>query len=86
VHYSMAPFEIVLSRPPPSISFETRPRNEDVSVGTAKQEFLERLKTLRLRAEDNLHKAQARYKRNYDRGIQTKNADLQKVDEAFVKV
>jgi transposase InsO family protein len=88
VHSSlgMAPFEIVLSRPPPSISLETRPRNEEVSVGTAKQEFLERLKTLRLRARENLHKAQARYKRNYDRGIQTKNADLTEGDEAFVKV
>jgi hypothetical protein len=71
VHSSlgMAPFEIVLSRPPPSIYLETRPRNEEVSIGTAKQEFLERLKTLRLRAEGNLHKAQARYKRNYDRGV-----------------
>jgi hypothetical protein len=88
VHSSLgiAPFEIVLFLPPPSISLETRPRNEEVSVGMAKQEFLERLKTLRLRAEGNLHKAQTRYNPNYDRGIQAKNADLTEGDEAFVKV
>jgi hypothetical protein len=65
---------------------ETRRLNGEFPVGTAKQEFLERLNTLRFRAEVNLHKAQARYKRNNDRGIRTKNADLQEGDEAFVKV
>jgi hypothetical protein len=82
VHSSlgMVSFKIEVSRPPPSISLETRPRNEEVSVGTAKQEFLERLRTLRLRAEENLYKAQACYKRNYNCGVQIKNADLKEGD------
>jgi hypothetical protein len=35
---------------------------------TEKREFLERVKTLRLRDNGNLHKAQVRSKRNYDLG------------------
>jgi hypothetical protein len=43
----MPPFEVVLSRPPVSVAIEARPRDEELPVSAAKQEFLERLKTLR---------------------------------------
>jgi hypothetical protein len=82
----MAPFELVLSRPPLSVAIESRHRDEELSVSAAKQEFLERLKTFRIRAQGNLHVAQTRYKQEYDRGIRTKNAHLQEGDEAYVKV
>jgi hypothetical protein len=43
---------------------------------------LERLKTLRLRAGENLHKAQVRYKKSYDREVVRKNTELSVGDEA----
>jgi hypothetical protein len=62
----MPPFELALSRPPTTISLQASPRPEEASPKTFKGEFLERLKSLRLRAGTNLHKAQACYKRNYE--------------------
>jgi hypothetical protein len=59
---------------------------EELTLTTAKQEFLERVKTLRLRASGNLHKAKARYKRNFNQHVKEKNIDLEKGDEAYVKV
>jgi hypothetical protein len=47
---------------------------------------LERLKTLRLRAGENLHKAQVRYKKSYERGVLRKNTDLSVGDEAYLRV
>jgi hypothetical protein len=44
------------------------------------------LKTLRLRAGENLHQAQTRYKRSYDRGVAQKNGKLQEGDEAYPRV
>jgi Chromo (CHRromatin Organisation MOdifier) domain len=82
----MPPFELALSRPPPTLSLQVSPRPEEFSPKTLKREFLERLKTLRLRAGVNLHKAQARYKRNYDRGVYPKNTGLTEGDEAYVRV
>jgi hypothetical protein len=53
---------------------------------TEKRDFLERVKTFRLRANGNLHKTQVRYKRNYDRGAQPKNANLREGDQAYLRV
>ena len=88
VHSSlgMPPFELALSRPPPSLSLQCLPRTEEATPMTEKRDFLERIKTLRLRANGNLHKAQARYKRNYDRGVQPKNANLREGDQAYLRV
>jgi hypothetical protein len=87
VHSSlgMPPFEIALSRPPPSLSLKALPRTEEVTPITEKMYLLERAKTLRLRANGNLHKAQVRYKRNYDRGVQPKNAKLRDGDQAYLR-
>jgi hypothetical protein len=82
----MPPLELALSRPPPSLSLQAFPRTGEVTPMTEKRDFLERLKTLRLRANWNLHKAQVRYKRNYDRGVQPKNANLREVDQAYLRV
>jgi hypothetical protein len=78
VHSSLGipSFDLALSRPPPSLSLQTLPRTEEVTPMTEKRDFLERVKTLRLRANGNLQKAQVRYKRNYDRAVQPKNANL----------
>jgi hypothetical protein len=53
---------------------------------TEKRDFLERIKTLSLRANGNLHKAHVRYKRNYDRGVQPENANLREGDRAYLRV
>jgi transposase InsO family protein len=88
VHSSlgMAPFELALTRPPQSLSLQQNPRADERTPNTLKREFLERLKTLRLRAGENLHQAQTRYKRSYDRGVVQKNGNLQEGNEAYLRV
>jgi transposase InsO family protein len=56
----MPPFELALTRPPPTLSLQALRRADEVAPATLKREFLKRLKTLRLRAGENLHKAQVR--------------------------
>jgi hypothetical protein len=53
---------------------------------TEKRDLLERVKTFRLRTNGNLHKTQVRYKRNYYRGFQPKNANLREGDQAYFRV
>jgi hypothetical protein len=53
----MPPFELTISRPPLTLPLQTGPREEEVAPRTAKQEFLERLKTLHIRAGVNIHRA-----------------------------
>ena len=62
VHSSlgMPPFELALSRPPRTLSLEASPRAQELTPEAEKKDFLERLKTLRLSANQSLHKAQAR--------------------------
>ena len=87
VHSSlgMPPMELVISRPPVTASLENKPRDEEVTPRSAKREFLERLKTLRERAGGNLHRAQVRYKRGYDRSVKESNRGLREGDEAYVR-
>jgi transposase InsO family protein len=65
----MPPFELALTRPLRSLSLKAQPRTEERTPNTLKKEFLERLKTLRLRVGMNLHQEQARYKKNFDRVV-----------------
>jgi hypothetical protein len=82
----MPPLELALSRPPPSLSLQALPRTEYVTLMKEKRAFMELVKTLRLRANGNLHKTQVRYKRNYDRGVQPNSANLREGDQAFLRV
>jgi Integrase core domain len=88
VHASlgMPPFVLALARPPKSLSLQAQARPEERTPNTLKKEFLKILNTLRLRAGMNLHQAQARYKKNFDRGVSRKNANLQDGDEAYVRL
>jgi hypothetical protein len=79
-------FELALYRPPPTLSLQAQPLEDELSPTASKQAFLELVKTLRLRASGNLHKAQTRYKRNFESHVRGKNADLKEGDEAYVKV
>jgi hypothetical protein len=82
----MPPFELALTRPPRPLSLKSQHRTEERTHNTLKREFLERLKTLRLRAGMNLNQSQTRYKKNFDRGVSHRNANLQEKDEACVRV
>jgi Chromo (CHRromatin Organisation MOdifier) domain len=82
----MPPFEIALTRPSPTLALQALPRADEIAPATLKREFLERLKTLRLLAGENLHKAQVRYKKSYDRGVVRKNTELSVGDEAYLRV
>jgi hypothetical protein len=75
IHSSLglAPFELVLSRPPPPLSVEYPDPGIEGTPDTAKLRFLKRIKELRPVALRRIAKAQARYKRNYDRTIREKN-------------
>ena len=68
VHASLgyAPFELVLSRPPPSMSMES-PIGEVAELPEdEKRRFVERLKELVPMAKDRLFESQRRYKENFD--------------------
>jgi hypothetical protein len=52
----------------------------------AKQEFLERLKTLRIRTGGNLNWAQARYKESFYKKFSPKNSDVKEGDDVFLRV
>jgi Chromo (CHRromatin Organisation MOdifier) domain len=82
----MPPFELALTRPPPTLSLQALTRADKIAPATLKREFLERLNTLLLRAGENLHKAQVRYKKSYDRGVVRKNTELSVGDEAYLRV
>jgi hypothetical protein len=82
----MPPFELALTRPPPTLSLQALPRADEVAPENLEREFLERLKTLRLRAGENLHKAKVRYKKSYDRGVVRKNTELSVGDEPCLRV
>jgi hypothetical protein len=78
VHSSlgMPHMDLVVSRPPVTISVENKPRDEEVAPRPAKREFLKRLRTLRERAGRNLHRAQVRYKRGYYQTVREANRGI----------
>jgi hypothetical protein len=82
----MTRFELALTRPPTTLALQALPRTEEIAPATLKREFLEQLKTLRLRAGENLHKAQARYKKNYERVVVRENTELSVGEKACLRV
>jgi hypothetical protein len=44
------------------------------------------LKTLRICAGGNLHRAQARYKENFDKNVRPKNSEVKEGDDVFLRV
>jgi Chromo (CHRromatin Organisation MOdifier) domain len=81
----LAPFELVLSRPPPPLSAEHPELGNELSPATEKLRFLQRLKDVRDLAKRRLAEAQARYKKNYDRTIRVKNKELDVGSWVFVR-
>jgi hypothetical protein len=56
----MPPFELALKRTPTTTSLQDMPRDEEMDPEMEKQAMLERLKTLRVRADGKLSAAQTR--------------------------
>jgi hypothetical protein len=71
IHSSLgyAPFELILSRPPPSLSVETPEKGMTDTAETARMRFLDRLTEMRPLAKKKLAEAQASYKATFDRSV-----------------
>jgi hypothetical protein len=79
VHFAtlgFAPFELVLSRPPPSLSVEQPIWNAAEVPEEEKRIYVQRLKELVPLAKDRLLEAQQRYKENFDRHTRVANQEL----------
>ena len=87
IHTSLglAPFELVLSRPPPTLAVESPEPGNDNPPSTVKLKFLEHLKGLLPMARRKLAEAQDRYKRNYDRRVRPKNNSLSEGSHVYVR-
>ena len=83
---SIAPFELILSRPPPPLSFEAEPTVG--KIGTAAQyntKWRVWLSALMSAAKVELEKRQARYKNNFDNRIGTPRDDIVVGCHVFVR-
>jgi hypothetical protein len=88
VHNSLGipPFELALSRPPLTLSLKAIPLEEEIAPRASQQKFLDRQNMLRIRADGNLHTAQAMYKANFDKRVRPKISEIKKGDEVFLRV
>jgi hypothetical protein len=75
VHSSLnlAPFELILSRSPPTMSVGPSEAEFQDKPASAKLRFITRVKELVPLAQMRLAEAQAQYKRKFDRSIKEKN-------------
>jgi Chromo (CHRromatin Organisation MOdifier) domain len=81
----LAPFELIPSRSPVTLSTE-RPQTEvEMGAETKKLRFLQRLRAMRPLAAQQLRLAQERYKRNYDAHIRPKNNGIPESDLVYVR-
>ena len=79
------PFELVLSRPPVSLSLQNIP-TWDGNAGTVRHDFLRKLTVLMDSARASMAKAQQRYKLNYDRSVRETNNNLPLGSWVFVRI
>ena len=63
------PFDLVLSRPPPEFTRDDRPQSRARTPRAQKSEYVQRLQVALQKASRSLQRAQARYRRDFDRGI-----------------
>jgi transposase InsO family protein len=81
----LAPFELVLSRPPVTLSMERPGSSAEISAETEKLRFLNRLGELKALAAQQLRLAQERYKRNYDAHVRPKNLQISPGEWVYVR-
>jgi hypothetical protein len=87
IHTSLglAPFELVLSRPPATLAVESLEPGSDNPPSTVKLKFLELLKGLLPMSRRQLADAQDCDNRIYDRGVRLKNSSLSEGSYVFVR-
>ena len=87
VHRStqLAPFDLVLSRSPRSLSFEAKPDMTGVPEASFREQWLKRLEILMGTASKNLEKTQQRYKRDFDRRLGVPKRQPAKDGYVFVR-
>jgi hypothetical protein len=75
IHASLgfAPFELVLSRPPPPLALEQRIGSNHGSPEEEKRRFVHRLKELVPLAKERLVEAERKYKENFDKDARIAN-------------
>ena len=87
VHASLgyAPFELVLSRPPPSLTMESPIGSAAALPEDEKRRFVERLKELVPLANDRLLESQRRYKENFDSHTRVANQKISPESWVFLR-
>jgi hypothetical protein len=78
VHSSLnlAPFELILFRPPPTLSVGPSEEEFQDTPASAKLRVITRVKELVPLAQTRLAEAQAQYKKNFDRSIKENNKEV----------
>ena len=87
VHSSLhlAPFELILSRPPPNLSVENAPTGIEDAPTSAKLRFLAKIRELIPLAQQRLAESQARYKKNFDRSVKEKNNNVRRDSWVYLR-
>jgi hypothetical protein len=84
----LAPFDLLLSRPPPPFAMETPDPEVDDQTGerpeSAQLRFLTRLRGLMPLARQRLADAQERYKKKFDRTVREKSKELSVGDWGYL--
>jgi hypothetical protein len=81
----LAPFELILSRPPATLAVESPESGSDNPPSTVELKVFEQLKGLLPMTRRQLADAQDRYKRIFDRRVRPKNSSLSKGSYVFVR-
>ena len=82
----LAPFELVLSRPPPALSIESRPTMDAADDAyTYRERWKYWLTQLMSTASAELEKRQARYKRNFDAWLRLPVQQISKASFVFLR-
>jgi hypothetical protein len=87
IHASLgyAPFELVLWRPPPSLTMESPIGKVATLSEDEKRRFVERLKTLVPLAKERLLESQRRYKENFDLHMRVENQKISPESWVFLR-
>ncbi len=83
---AIAPFELVLARPPPSLAYNTQPRfaaDNPKDFGTRWRAWL---KKALVEAKSKLDASQARYKKNFDDRLRRQKENIKMDDSVFLRV
>ena len=78
------PFELVLSRPPPTFTMNHDAHTPRRTSAATKQDFVRRLEDSIVKANASLAKTQARYKRDFDKRVRRANRRLSPGDYVYL--